>query len=285
MNDPNQTGDTLVVLIRDTRSGRAAQRSLEDMFGLPDTLKKSLRRKWLDALDRAFPDASPPAHGRLAESAYVTSIVSWFDDCEGDATRHFVKRLATLCGPEGPGDRILQLLHAVRVGFQAEDALATLLRAGLRQQTPQYANLLPPNYSQSDLVQEVTVKLLEWAVKEFHGHTDNELWAYANQRLEWRAIDKGRSGHETSGAEELEGFPGQGGSASEELIDRETRARIERYIDGWAEPDRLLFRLHHGEGLSYGKLAELLGRGESPESVKERVRALRVALRRHMRGE
>ena len=274
----------LVALVPVMRAGRTARQALEALFAWPESRKKGARLNWLDNLDHATRKLDLAPGVRLAETAHATPVVGWFDGCVSDVIARLVTRLATTGGPDGPGEqRLLGLVRATRLGLQAEDAFATRVRAGLLERSPGYADLLPPHLSQSDLVQVAVMGLIEWAVKAFAGTADEELWACAHQRLEWVALDARRpepQGH-LSGADVAD----RARPAAAALIDRETRERFDRCLDAWPEPDRMLFRLHYADGLTYDKLAALLGDGQTADAVGRRVRKMLETLHGAVGGD
>jgi hypothetical protein len=242
-----------IALLHSIRNGRKAQKSLEALFDLPESIKKNLRLTWLAGLDAATYEIGWERQGRIDEVAFSRPVVAWFERSTSDLVRRFLLALAK---PPVPDPRLLELLSAVQTGRQAEESFAAILRTGLRERVPQLANLLSPDHSESDVVQETVSLVIEWAVEEFEGTTEAELWSIAHQRLTWRSIDRGRR--------------------QQPLPITDAAALLSR--------ERLLFRLHHAEGLSYPKLAELLGCASSPDALGYRVRALRAELHDRLRG-
>ena len=156
-----------------------------------------------------------------------------------------------------------------------------MLWEGLRQRAPKLANLLPPYESQSDLVQTVSAKLLEWAAKDFRGTTDGELWKAAHMALKRAAFDEGDRAAARHECAELDptNFEDPDALPLAALAESDQRERLVKLVDALPEADRLLFRLHYFESATYGQLANLLGNGKTEESVGDRVRGLLAKLR------
>jgi RNA polymerase sigma factor (sigma-70 family) len=280
---PNER-DSLIHHLRTIRLGREAKESLESMLRAAESSRKALRLNWLEALDEAMEEAAPSVSKPLRH-ANCELIHRWFDQLSDHLGSRILQQLAGLATFSGSCDPIKRLFDVIRDGRKSEETFAAIVWDGLRRRTPSLANLLTPADSHSDVVQKVTVKIVDWAVRDFRGTTDAQFWAAAGRSLAREAIEIGRrpAVPQISEYTDLTVHPDRERDSADDFLDSEFKQAVDRCINTWPPLDRLLFRLHHDREISYSKIAAMLGAGETEESIGRRVRELRDALHRQMR--
>lgn len=190
---------------------------------------------------------------------------------------------------------LLQTLLAARAGnAAANEALFRMLHSFLETQAPRYANLVRPDHSVTDLVQETELRLLERLAQfqgaaeaganlaEFRDWAATTLFHVACNIYRTRMAKSRRPDQPTLpiGAAEVNGCadpPAGGRSPSSSARAAEAARLVSRAIDDLPEEQRDVVRLHYFEGLSLAEIAKQ--RGVSYDTVRDPLRVAKARLK------
>ena len=174
--------------------------------------------------------------------------------------------------PEGPADSTLSLLTRARNGDNQalEDLLARYRPALSRWAAGRLPIAARDLVDTSDLVQETllgTFKRLE----SFEHRGEGALYAYLRQAVLNRIRDELRKSQRRPERIDLdEGHPDQGASPLEAAIGREGVERYEAALQRLGEGERDLIVARVELGLTYGEMADVLGKS-SPDAARMAV--------------
>ena len=170
-----------------------------------------------------------------------------------------------------------ELLTAARVGRNAENELARIIREIAHESAARIGGKLPNHLDCSDVAQDITPRVLRWLLDQYHGSADAQI----------------RKGIQTTVERELASLPqakemplivdvpAKDESVNGHMDRREELEAVRQAIDALSEEgDRILLRVYYCfDRVTYSQLAELIGRGETEQSVGTRMRGLEEIIR------
>ena len=187
--------------------------------------------------------------------------------------------------PQGPTDSTLSLLTRARDGdSQAlEDLLTRYLPVLTRWATGRLPVSARDLVDTSDLVQETLVATFK-KLKGFEHRGEGALYAYLRQAVLNRIRDELRKARRRPERTDLdEGQADEGLSPLEAAIGREAVERYEAALERLSVSERDLIVARVELGLTYGEMADVLGKS-SPDAARMAVGRALVRLAEELRG-
>ena len=187
--------------------------------------------------------------------------------------------------PAGPTDSTLSLLTRARNGDNQalDDLLARYVPALSRWAAGRLPIAARDLVDTSDLVQETLIGTFK-RLDGFEHRGEGALYAYLREAVRNRIRDELRKAQRRPERMELdEGQPDQGMSPLEAAIGREAVDRYEAALQRLGESERDLIVARVELGLTYGEMANVLGKS-SPDAARMAVGRALVRLAEELRG-